>query len=129
MLAHKFSAYPLCVPNIGVCAWSAWLTFLTQSERSPWCCLGSSLQGTVAWLGQPVYISLILLETKLNMKSGCTHNTISWIDTRQVDLTDELDGGWLVWVLSSTVHFQRVDSVLVNALMAESVSDLFQQYV
>lgn len=47
---------------------------------------------------------------------GWIDDTISWVDTREIDLVDELDSGWFVWVLITAVHLQGVDSVLVNAL-------------
>jgi hypothetical protein len=47
---------------------------------------------------------------------GYTNHAISWVDARQVDLADKLDGGWLVGVLVAAVHLEGVDSVLVHAL-------------
>lgn len=46
----------------------------------------------------------------------CTDYPVSWANTWKVDLIDELDGGWLIGVLVATVHFQRVDTVLMDAL-------------
>lgn len=43
-------------------------------------------------------------------------HAISWVDTREVDFVNELDGRRLVGILITAVHFQGVDSVLVNAL-------------
>ena len=49
-------------------------------------------------------------------KLGWVHHAISGVDTREVDLVDELDSGWLVGVLITAVHLEGVDSVLVNTL-------------
>jgi hypothetical protein len=46
----------------------------------------------------------------------CTDHAISCTNTREVDLIDELDGRWLVRILVTAVHLERVDSVLVDAL-------------
>lgn len=42
---------------------------------------------------------------------------VPWVDAGQVDLGDELDLWWLVWVLVAAVHLQGVDSVLVDGLL------------
>ena len=47
---------------------------------------------------------------------GRAYLAVPWIDARQVDLGDELDLWWLIWVLIAAVHLQGVDSVLVDAL-------------
>ena len=47
-----------------------------------------------------------------------THDAILGVDTGDVDLTDELDGRWLVGVLVTAVHLEGVDSVFVDTLNA-----------
>lgn len=47
---------------------------------------------------------------------GRAYLAVPWIDARQVDLGDELDLWWLIWVLIAAVHLQGVDSVFVDAL-------------
>lgn len=42
--------------------------------------------------------------------------SIPWIDARQVDFADKLDRRWLVRVVITAVHLQRINSVLVHAL-------------
>lgn len=43
------------------------------------------------------------------------------IDTRYVNLGDELHDGWLVWVFGTTVDVDAVDAVLVCALIKVSL--------
>ena len=98
------------------------------------------------WMGGPyiwtsisevVYLGESTIPSKLNQnrlhsiipapvgkarKLGRIDHAISWVDTRQVDLVDELDGRWLVGVLITAVHLQGIDSVLVNALPKNLVS-------
>jgi hypothetical protein len=45
-----------------------------------------------------------------------TNHAISWVNARQVDFADELDGGWLIGILVAAVHLEGVDSILVDAL-------------
>jgi hypothetical protein len=43
--------------------------------------------------------------------------SIPWVYARQVDFADKLDRRWLVGVVIAAVHLQRIDSVLVHALV------------
>jgi len=43
---------------------------------------------------------------------------ISLVNTRQVDLADELNGRGHIWILGAAMHFYRVDAILVYALLA-----------
>lgn len=52
------------------------------------------------------------------------YHSVPRVDTRQVDLVDELDRGWLVGVFGTAMHGEAVDSVLVNALEEKWVSIL-----
>ena len=52
---------------------------------------------------------------------GRIYDTVSRVDTREVDLVDELDSRRFVGVLIAAVHLQGVDSVLVNALPKTSL--------
>jgi len=47
---------------------------------------------------------------------GWVNHAISWVDTRKVDLGDELDSGWFVGVLITAVHLERIDPILVDAV-------------
>ena len=42
----------------------------------------------------------------------------SLIHTRNVDSRDELDGGWLVWILAAAVDVDTVYAVLMRALLS-----------
>jgi len=49
-------------------------------------------------------------------KLGGVNLSIPGVDARQVDLVNELDGGWLVRIFFPTVHFQRIDAILVDTV-------------
>lgn len=47
---------------------------------------------------------------------GDANLSIPRVDAGQIDFADELDGWGLVGILVAAVHFQGVDSVLMDAL-------------
>jgi hypothetical protein len=48
-----------------------------------------------------------------------TDLSIPWINTREVDLADELYFWWLIGILITAVHLQGVNSILMNTLKLE----------
>lgn len=47
---------------------------------------------------------------------GRVDGSVGLVDAWQVDLGDELDGGWLVGVLGAAVHLEGVNAVFVDRL-------------
>lgn len=88
--------------------------FVARSAPSPLYCHGSKSRGKEVCLGRPICISALSNSQFLDRWS--TYHTISRTNTREVDLVDELDRWWLVWVLITAVHLERVDPILVHAL-------------
>lgn len=52
---------------------------------------------------------------------------VARVDAWEVDFGDELNGGRLVGVLITAVHFEGVDAVFVDGLKREMVSSQFWQ--
>jgi len=46
---------------------------------------------------------------------GINH-AILRINTREIDLADELDDGWLIGIFVIAMHFKRIDSVFMYAM-------------
>jgi len=45
-----------------------------------------------------------------------TDHTIPWTNAWKIDLADELNSWWFVWIIGTAVHFKGINSVLVDAL-------------
>jgi hypothetical protein len=54
-----------------------------------------------------------------NSSQAGTDLSIPWINTREVDFTDELYFWWLIGIFITAVHLQGVNSILMNALKLE----------